>query len=89
MRRKLASTPDAAEAVQGAIVEIGAQLTLTSLVLIGSMMVLALGSFAPGVHFGLITMSVIFIALLADLLILPRLLLVEHARRPLFPINRP
>jgi hypothetical protein len=89
MRRKLAYTSDAAKAMQGAIMEIGAQLTLTSLVLIGSMMVLALGSFAPGVHFGLITMSVIFIALLADLLILPRLLLVEHARRPLFPINRP
>ena len=89
MRRKLPSTPDAAEALQGAIMEIGAQLTLTSLVLIGSMMILALGSFAPGVHFGMITMSVVFVALLADLLILPRLLLFAHARRPLFPRNRP
>lgn len=85
MRRKLANTPDAAEALRGAILEIGAQLTLTSLVLIGSMMVLALGSFAPGVHFGIITMSVIFVALLADLLLLPRLLIFTHARRPLFP----
>jgi len=88
MRRKLATTPDAAKASQAAIMEIGAQLTLTSLVLIGSMMILALGSFAPGVHFGLITMSVVIVALLADLLILPRLLLFAHSRRPLFPKNK-
>jgi len=89
MRRKLATTPDATRAMQAAIMEIGAQLTLTSVVLIGSMIVLALGSFAPGVHFGMITMWVIFVALLADLLILPRLLLFAHARRPLFPTNEP
>lgn len=85
MRRQLANTPDAAAALQGAIAEIGAQLILTSLVLIGSMMVLTLGSFAPSVHFGIITMSVVFVALLADLLILPRLLCIAHARRRLFP----
>ena len=88
MRRKLAATTDATKALQAAIMEIGAQLTLTSVVLIGSMMILALGSFAPGVHFGMITMSVVFVALLADLLILPRLLLFAHARRPLFPTNK-
>jgi hypothetical protein len=85
MRRKLANTSDAAAALQGAIAEIGAQLILTSLVLICSMMVLTLGSFAPSVHFGIITMSVVFVALLADLLILPRLLCIAHARRRLFP----
>jgi predicted RND superfamily exporter protein len=89
MRRKLATTTDATKALQAAIMEIGAQLTLTSVVLIGSMMILALGSFAPGVHFGMITMSVVFVALLADLLILPRLLLFAHARRPLFLTNEP
>jgi len=89
MRRKLATTSDAAKALQAAIIEIGAQLTLTSVVLIGSMMVLALGSFAPGVHFGIITMSVVFVALLADLLLLPRLLCIAHARHPLFPRANP
>ena len=85
LQRKLAGTSDVAAALQGAITEIGAQLTLTSLVLIGGMMVLTLGSFAPGVHFGIITMSVVFVALLADLLILPRLLSIADARRRLLP----
>ena len=85
MQRKFADTSDLAGALQGAITEIGGQLTLTSLVLIGSMMVLALGSFAPGVHFGIITMSVVFVALLANLLILPRLLCIADARRRLLP----
>jgi predicted RND superfamily exporter protein len=85
MRRKFADTSDLAAALQGAITEIGGQLTLTSLVLIGSMMVLALGSFAPSVHFGIITMSVVFVALLANLLLLPRLLCIADARRRLLP----
>jgi predicted RND superfamily exporter protein len=85
MRRKFADTSDLAAALQGAITEIGGQLTLTSLVLIGSMMVLALGSFAPSVHFGIITMSVVFVALLANLLIIPRLLCIADARRRLLP----
>ncbi len=85
MRRKLAGRSDLAAALADAITEIGAQLTLTSLVLIGSMIVLALGSFAPGVHFGIITMSVVFVALVADLVILPRLLSMADARIRLFP----
>lgn len=85
MRRKLESTSDVAAALQSAINEIGLQLTLTSVVLIGSMMVLALGSFAPGVHFGIITMSVVFVALLADLLMLPRLLCIVDASGRLLP----
>jgi len=85
MQRQLANTPDAASALQAAIAEIAPQLALTSLVLIGSMVVLTFGRFAPGVHFGIITMSVVFVALLADLLLLPRLLCIAHARRRLFP----
>lgn len=80
-QRRLASTPDVAIAVQGAVAEVGPQIILTSLVIIGSMGILTLGSFAPGVHFGTITLMVVFIALLADLLILPRLLYVAHKNR--------
>ena len=80
-QRRLASTPDAAIAVQGAVAEVGPQITLTSLVMIGSMGILTLGSFAPGVHFGAITLMVVFIALLANLLILPRLLCVAGKKR--------
>jgi len=83
-RRQLAHTPDVAVAMQGAVAEVGPQIILTSLVIIGSMMVLTLGSFAPGVHFGTITMTVVFVALLADLLILPRLLCVANKRWRLF-----
>jgi hypothetical protein len=66
--------PDIQCALRGAVVEIGAQLILTSLVIVASMMVLTFGSFPPGVHFGIITMTIVLVALLADLLILPRLL---------------
>ena len=85
MRRKLASTADLPTALQSAITEIGAQLSLTSLVLIGSMMILTFGSFAPSAHFGMITMSVVFVALFADLAILPRMLCTAHRRHRLFP----
>ena len=88
MRRKLAGTSDAEAALQSAVAEIGAQLTLTSVVLIGSMMVLTLGSFAPGVHFGVITMCVIFVALLADLVLLPRMLCSAHERHRLFQVTK-
>ena len=80
-QRRLASTPDAALAVQGAVAEVGPQITLTNLVIIGSMGILALGSFAPAVHFGTITLMVVIVALLADLLILPRLLCAAHRKR--------
>ena len=83
-QRQLANTPDVAVAVQSAIAEVGPQIFVTSLVIIGSMVVLTFGSFAPGVHFGTITMTVVFVALLADLLILPRLLCVVHKRWRLF-----
>ncbi len=79
-QRRLENTPNAAIAIQGAVAEVGPQITLTSLVIIGSMGILMLGSFAPGVHFGTITLMVVFVALLADLLILPRLLFVYWQR---------
>jgi predicted RND superfamily exporter protein len=74
MQRKLSNTPNVTRAMQEAIGEVGPQLILTTLVIICAMTLLALGSFAPGVHFGVITIFVVLVALLADLLILPRLL---------------
>jgi predicted RND superfamily exporter protein len=74
MQGRLSNAGSASRAMEEAIVEVGPQLTLTTLVIICAMAVLALGSFAPAVHFGVITIFVVFVALLADLLILPRLL---------------
>jgi len=85
MRRNLVHSTNLSAALQNAVEEIGAQLTLTSLILIGSMTILTFGSFAPGVHFGAITMVVVLIALFADLVILPRMLCTAHKRRRLFP----
>ena len=85
MRRNLVHSTNLSAALQSAVEEIGAQLTLTSLILIGSMMILAFGSFAPGVHFGAITMAVVLVALFADLVILPRMLCMAHNRHRLFP----
>jgi len=84
MRRQFDHTSHATEALRCAAAEVGAPIILTSLVIIGSMAVLTFGSFAPGVHFGIIAITIVTFALLADLLLLPRLLCIAHARRRLF-----
>ena len=53
---------------------------ITSLVLITAMAVLTLGSFAPSVHFGVIAITIVFAALLTDLLLLPRMLTLWYGR---------
>ncbi len=57
---------------------------LTSLVIIAGMAVLTFGSFAPGVHFETIAITIVTAPLLVDLLLLPRLLCIVHARPRLF-----
>jgi predicted RND superfamily exporter protein len=85
MRRNLVDSTNLSAALQSAVREIGAQLALTSLILVGSMMILTFGSFAPAVHFGAITMVVVLVALFADLVILPRMLCTANKRYRLFP----
>lgn len=55
---------------------IGNAMYYTSLVIITGFSVLTLSNFYPTIHFGLLTMVAMFMAIVADLLLLPRLILL-------------
>ena len=71
-------------AIKKAIEEVGAPVVVTSVLMVASLSVLTLGSFAPSVNFGFIAITIVIAALLADLLILPEMLAIADRRRPLF-----
>ena len=54
----------------------GRAIIVTSLILASGLSVLAVGSFAPSMYFGVVTAAVILVALVADLVVLPAALLV-------------
>jgi hypothetical protein len=64
------------EAMHRSHLSIGSAMYYTSLVIITGFSVLTLSSFYPTIHFGLLTMLAMFMAILADLLLLPRLILL-------------
>jgi len=74
MRRHMAAGKEPDLALTGAIEDVGGPVLLTSLIMVGCMSVLMLGSFAPGVHFGAIATVIVLVALLSDLYLLPQLL---------------
>ena len=55
---------------------IGNAMIYTSVIIISGFSVLTLSNFYPTIHFGLLTMLAMFMAILADLLLLPRLILL-------------
>ncbi len=55
---------------------IGSAMFFTSLVIITGFSVLTLSSFYPTIHFGLLTMLAMFMAIVADLMLLPKLILL-------------
>jgi len=74
MRRQMDTGAAARAAAIAAIQEVGAPIIITTMVMAGSMGMLTLGSFAPSIHFGVIAMTIVIVALFADLLLLPKLL---------------
>jgi len=54
---------------------IGSAMYYTSVVIMVGFSVLTLSSFYPTIYFGMLTMLAMFMALAADLLLLPRLIL--------------
>ncbi len=72
-RRQLGASPE--EAVRYAFDTVGRALVVTSLVLMGGFLVLAMSSFAQNSDMGRMTALIIFLALVADFFILPPLLL--------------
>lgn len=79
-RREQQSSP--AEAVHYAFTQVGRALWITTLVLITGFMVLALSDFLPTAQMGLLTAITLGMALLADFLLLPPLLIWLDRRRP-------
>jgi predicted RND superfamily exporter protein len=74
MRRHLNAGQELEVALRNAISDVGSPVVLTSMILIASMGMLMLGSFAPGIHFGAVATLVTLAALVADLWLLPQLL---------------
>ena len=72
-RRQLGASPE--DAVRYAFHTVGRALVVTSMVLVGGFMVLAMSSFAQNSDMGRMTALVILLALLADFFLLPPLLL--------------
>ncbi|MBD3647022.1 MAG: MMPL family transporter [Pseudomonadales bacterium] len=72
---------DVARAVKEAHETIGRAMYFTSLVVIGGFSVLALSNFLPTVYFGVLTALAMLLALLANLTLLPSLLILCNRRR--------
>jgi len=78
MRRQLDSGADVGKALIQATEVVGRPVIITTIVMTGSMGMLTLGSFAPSIHFGVIAMTIVIVALFADLLLLPKLLAATY-----------
>jgi len=61
--------------VHRTMTETGRPIIVTSLVLAAGFLVLGLGSYTPNVHFGLVSATVVLLAVVADLVLLPAMLL--------------
>ncbi len=86
IRRRLLAGDTLDAAIEHSMHDTGRALIATSLILAGAFSVLAAGSFRPNIHFGLISALIIILALAADLLLLPAMLLLL---RPRFRAARP
>ncbi|MEZ4473783.1 MAG: MMPL family transporter [bacterium] len=75
LRRSLADAP-MAPAIERTMAQTGRPIIVTSVVLALGFATLGFGSFTPNVAFGVVSAVVILVALLADLLLLPAVLLV-------------
>jgi len=64
------------EAIIETMSDAGRPILVTSVVLAAGFLVMLIGTFAPNVHFGFVSAAVILLALVADLLVLPAVLLL-------------
>lgn len=90
LQQRRASEQSPAAAVRATFNQVGPALVITTLLLVGGFLILAGSGFAVNAEMGRLTALTILIALLADLLFLPALLLATeagHQRAP--PTDRP
>jgi hypothetical protein len=69
------------ETLRCTLVQAGRPIIITSLVLAAGFSVLAFSSFVPNIYFGVLSAVIILLALLADLVVLPALLVVRTDTR--------
>jgi len=79
LRRALADHP-LPEAIGVAMHHTGRAIVLTSVILASGFAVLGLGSFIPNIAFGLVSAVVILMAVVADLVVLPAVLMILRPR---------
>ncbi len=80
LRRRMDRGAGQEQAIQETVMDVGQALTFTSIVLAAGFGVLMLGSYAPNIHFGAIAATVIVMALITDLVLLPAALRVLSRR---------
>lgn len=80
LRREVRDGHDLEEAIRRAVQIAGRPIIITSLALIAGFLVLTLGSFTPNIDFGLVTATIVLLALTADLLALPAALILIRPR---------
>lgn len=72
--------PGMVEPLRATLLETGPPIIATSLLLASAFLVLMLGHLGPTVHFGIITAVVILVAMVADLVLLPAVILLFKPR---------
>jgi hypothetical protein len=87
LRRYLLAGLPLEPAVAAALRDTARPIVVTSLVLGVGFLVLVLGSYTPNVNFGVVSAAVIFLALLADLVVLPAVLLTLRPRLARQPVS--
>lgn len=75
IRHHLGRGLDTESAVTSAVVEVGRALCITTAILAVGFGVLSLGSFTPNIYLGIMAATIVVLALVADLLVLPAALL--------------
>jgi predicted RND superfamily exporter protein len=71
---------DTKQAIMNSHASIGTAMFYTSTIIMVGFSVLVLSNFLPSIYFGLLTMIAMFMAIVADLLLLPVLLLLFHSK---------
>jgi predicted RND superfamily exporter protein len=76
VRSRISAGETMERAIEESMSSAGRAIIVTSLILASGFSVLVFGSFAPSMYFGVVTATVILIALVADLVVLPAALLI-------------
>ncbi len=76
LKLNMESKDDISDVIYSSMMDTGRPIIITSIVLCAGFLVLTLGSFTPNIYFGLISSMVITLAVIADLVLLPAILVI-------------